>query len=130
MYGSSCVGLSSPAPAALPGASTRSTVPSDRVTTLLDHTAFDRIASTTAFRPFATTSPVRLVAPDAPVTVTACGTANMSTCELLSHRPPSLYVNSLQSNRMSRLGSPPAHGAGCTSPSGVSEKGIRCPNEK
>ena len=28
--------------------------------------------------------------PDAPVTETVCGTANMSTCELFSHRPASL----------------------------------------
>jgi hypothetical protein len=43
-----------------------------------------------ALRPLFTTSPVRLVTPFAPVTVTAWGTANMSTCELFSHRPASL----------------------------------------
>jgi hypothetical protein len=43
-----------------------------------------------ALRPLLTTSPVRLVAPFAPVTVTACGMANMSTCELFSQRPASL----------------------------------------
>jgi hypothetical protein len=70
-------------------------------------------------RPSATTVPVFRVVPPAPVTETVCGTLNMSTCELLSHSPPGLYVNSLQSNRMSRLGSFGDHGAGWTRPSGV-----------
>jgi hypothetical protein len=82
--------LSRPAPAALPGASTRSTVPSERVRTVLAQPVVLRIVLITLSRPLATTSPVRLVAPLLPVTVTACGMANMSTCELFSHRPASL----------------------------------------
>ena len=82
--------LSRPAPAAFPGARTRSTVPSERVWTVLAQPGCARMPSMTALRPLATTSPVRLVTPLTPVTVTACGIANMSTWELLSHSPESL----------------------------------------
>jgi hypothetical protein len=41
-----------------------------------------------ASRPPETSLPVSWVAPLAPVTATACGTLNMSTCELLMNRLP------------------------------------------
>src|SRR4051794_40854650 len=82
MYGSRYVELNSPASAALPGASTRSTVPSPRVTTVLPQPAWALTWSMTFCRPLALSAPVVCVAPSAPVTVTACGTANMSTWEL------------------------------------------------
>ena len=44
----------------------------------------------TALRPPALSSPVFSVLPSEPVTETVCGTANMSTCELLSQSPASL----------------------------------------
>src|SRR3954463_8692333 len=90
MYGSRYVALNSPASAALPGASPRRTVPSARVTTVLPQPAWALTWSMTFWRPLALSAPVVCVAPSAPVTVTACGTANMSTWELLSHRPASL----------------------------------------
>ncbi|PZV93586.1 hypothetical protein SAMN05443287_102661 [Micromonospora phaseoli] len=57
------MGLNRPAPAALPGASTRSTVPSTRVWTVLAQPDWARMPLMMALRPLATTSPVRLVTP-------------------------------------------------------------------
>ncbi len=87
------------------------------------------MASITRCRPRGLSSPVFEILPLPPCTLTTCGMANMSTCELFSHSPESLSVNSLQSNRMSRFGSPAAHGAGCTTPSVVSRKSSFLPND-
>lgn len=74
----------------LAGESTRSTVPSDRVWTVSAQPGWARTASMTACRPPLTSWPARRVVPLAPVTLTACGTANMSTWVLLSQSPASL----------------------------------------